>query len=506
MRRTSVRRLVTRLILSFLSLVPAHAQAQHGDLADKQARAQQAMQTERYDEAVALYADLVRALPDNPGLRMNLGLALHSAGRYERAAAEFERVVSHQPDMTPAWLMLAMARLKLGRPETAIDPLERVVAKEPRNTVARLELADANLSLGRFDKAARHFETLATLDPQAPKAWLGAGRSYAAVARRTFERLEETAIDSAYWAALIGRSRASQQQYRSAFALYRLALSRNPGLRGAHAALADIYRRTGHDEWADEEDRRERALPPPDCAAEPLACDFMKGRYRDLVARLAHVTTPEALYWRSLAASELALAAFAQLDALPPSPELHGARAEAYRLRGLHDLSIKEWQAALNLAPDDRRLKSELAQSYWLNQEYEIARPVLEQLLRDDPGSPMLNLALGDTLLQLQRPAEAIPPLEKAIARTPEPTGARSALARAYARDGQWDRAIPHLERARGSDDDGSVHVLLARAYTNVGRPADAERMLKRSQELAAAAAARHKRMTEEQQITAPDR
>jgi tetratricopeptide (TPR) repeat protein len=326
------------------------------------------------------------------------------------------------------------------------------------------------------------------------------------VARRAFERLEQVALDSAYWAALLGRSRAAQQQYRSAFALYRLALSRDPRLRGAHGAIAEIYRRTGHAEWAEEEERRERSLPTPDCDAEPLACEFMSGRYRDLLQRLADVTTAEALYWRSLAASELALGAFARLDALPPSPELHGARAEAFRIRGLHALSIKEWQAALELAPHDRQLKSELAQSYWLNQEYEIARPMLEELLRLDPRSPTLNLALGDTLLQLQRPEAAVPLLEIAAAHTPELPGARSALARAYARAGQWDRAIPHLEKVAASDEDGSIHVLLARAYANVGRSADAERMLKRSEELAAAAAARRKRLSEEQQITAPDR
>lgn len=506
MTRAASRTLVAALIAPLVCMLAAGAGAQPTDLREKAARAREAMQQQRYDEAVTLYAELVRAVPDNPGLRMNLGLALHSAGRYERAAVELERVVSRQPEMTPAWLMLAMARLKLGRTEAAIDPLERVVAKEPANAMARLELADARLVLGRLDEAAREFEALAQIDPQSPKAWLGLGRTYAAMARRAFERLEERAPHSAYWAALIARSRASQQQYRSAFGLYRLALSRDPDLRGVHAALAEIYRRTGHTDWAEEEERRERALPPPDCAAEPVACEFMSGRYRHLAVRLRDVTTAEALYWRSLACTELSLGASAQLAALPPSPELHAARAEAHRVVGLHDLSIKEWQAALRLAPTDRRLKSELAQSHWLNQEYEVARPMLEELLRDDPDSPMLNLALGDTLLQLQRPEEAIPLLEKAIARGPEPPGARSALARAYARAGRWDRAIPHLEATRVSDADGSLHVLLARAYASTGRPDDAERMLQRSEELAAAAAARRKRLSEEQQITPPDR
>ena len=501
----SVTLLRIAMCVSCLGVSPALS-AQMADTREQAERARDAMHARRYDEAAAIYSKLVRAMPDNPGLRLNLGLALHSAGRYERAAAELEQVVLQRPDMTSAWLMLAMARLKLGQTQAAVDPLERVVANEPANPLARLELGDARLILGQPNEAARHFEALAQLDPDSPKTWLGLGRSYAAAARHAFQRLEQTAPDSAYWAALLARSRASQRQFRSAFALYRLALARDANLRGVHAALAEIYRHAGHDQWATEEERRERALPPPDCASERLACEFMNGRYRELAAAMAGAVTPDALYWRSLAYTELALEAFARLNQMPPSAELHAARAEAHRVVGLHDQSIKEWQAALRLAPSDTRLKSELAQSYWLNGDYEIARPLLQELLRENPASTMLNLALGDTLLQLQRPAEAIPLLEKAVASTPTPPGARVALARAYARAGQWERAIPQLEAVRAEDDDGSVHVLLSRAYASMGRAAEAEQMLRRSQTLADAAAARRKRVTDEQQITAPDR
>jgi len=302
-------RAASAAVLLILCLAPparaASASAsQAGDAAETAARARRAMEQQQYEEAAALYAALVKSHPEHPGLRFNLGLALHSAGRHERAAAELERVVSRQPDFTSAWLILAMARLKLGDAEAALEPLERVVAREPRNAIARLELADARLTLGHAEEAARQFEVLTQLEPASAKAWLGTGRSYSAAARQAFEQLEKIAPDSAHWAALIARSRASQQQYRSAFALYRLALSRDPALRGIHAALAEIYRRTGHHDWAEEAERRARAEPPPDCRAEPLACEFAAGRYRELMARLAGVTSPEGLYWRSLAASE----------------------------------------------------------------------------------------------------------------------------------------------------------------------------------------------------------
>jgi predicted Zn-dependent protease len=473
------------------------------DLAATATRAREAMQAQRYDDAVALYEQLVRSAPNTPGLRLNLGIALHSAGRYERAATQLQRAVSQQPDLTPAWLMLGLTRLKLGDAAGATGPLERVVKAEPNNTVARLELADAHLELGRFLEAAREFEALTALDSRLPKAWLGLGRSYTLLARAAFDQLEREAPDSAYRAALLARSRASQQQYRSAFRLYRQALQENPGLRGVHSALAEIYRATGHPDWAAEEDRREGMLPPLNCAQEPHACDFLGRRYSALLERAA-ATTPQALYWRSLASSELALAAVGRLEGLPASPESYALRAKAYRIRGLHDLSIKEWQLALQQSPGDRRLRRELADSHWLNQDYEVARPLLEELLQETPDSAALNYELGDTLLNLQRPEEAIPSLTKALAREPGRRAARVALARAYARTGQWDRAIPHLEATIGADQDGSLHLLLARGYAATGREQESAPLITRAQELSTAAAERREQTNQDDVIAPP--
>jgi predicted Zn-dependent protease len=470
--------------------------------AETAARAREAMQAQRYDDAVKLYEELVRTSPGTPGLRLNLGIALHSAGRYERARVELQRVVAEQPSLTPAWLMLGLTRLKLGDAAGAIGPLQRVVQTEPGNGVARLELAAAQLELGRFVEAAREFDRLTTLDPGQPKAWLGLGRSYTLLARAAFEQLEREAPGSAYGAALLARSRASQQQYRGAFRLYRQALASDPRLRGVHAALAEIYRAAGHPDWAAEEERREGELPALNCAQEPLACDFMERRYRALLERLSSLSTPEALYWQSLTYSQLAADAFARLEALPPSPESHALRAEAYRIRGLHDLSIKEWTLALERSPGDRRLQRELAESHWLNQDYAIARPLLEKLLQDAPDSAALNYELGDTLLNLQLPDEAIPRLEKALAHEPDRQAARVALARAYARLAQWDRAIPHLQATIGADQDGSLHLLLARGLAATGREGESAPLIARAQELAAAAAARREQTN--QDVIAP--
>ena len=487
-----------------LLLLASPALAQPSDPAARAARARDAMQARRFDEAVTLYAGLVRDLPDEPGIRLNLGIALHSAERYDAAAEELERVVARDPSMAPAWLMLGVTRLKLGQPDRAVPALQRVVDSDPANSLARIELADAHLQLGQFRDAASQFDKATELDPRSTKAWLGTGRSYTAVARQSFEELERAAPGSAYWAALLARSKASQQQYRSAFQLYRQALERAPALRGVHSALSEIYRRTGHPDWAAEEERREAELPPLDCETEPFACGFAEGTHRAMLDRLADARTPEALYWRSLGASELAREAFARLDAMPASPESHALRAEAHRIRGLHKLSIEELRKALRFAPEDRELRRQLAESLWLNGDYEEARPMLEALRNELPESPTIAYQLGDTLLQLQRPDEAIPLLASAVERAADHHEARAALARALVRMGEWRQAIPHLEATRERDEDGSLHVLLARAYAATGSEARSTEAMRRAAELQAAAAARRAALHESSDITAP--
>jgi tetratricopeptide (TPR) repeat protein len=482
----------------------AAAAQEQANLAEMTARGREAMQARRYDDAVAVYSELVRQLPDEPRMRFNLAIALHSAGRYEAAATELERVVASDPSLAPAWLMLGVTRLKLDQPDRAVPPLRRVVEKEPANTLARIELADAHLQLGQFREAASHFDKAIVLEPNSPKAWLGVGRSYTGIARQTFEELERLAPDSGYWAALLARAKASQQQYRTAFHLYRQAAERTPTLRGVHSALAEIYRRTDHPEWAAEEDRREQMLPSLNCPAEQLACEFAAGAYRALVDRLAGARTAEELYWRSLAASELAREAFTRLDAMPPNAEIHGLRAEAFRIRGLHQLAIQELQLALTLSPEDRELRHRLAEAYWLNGDFERALPLFGALHREMPESAAIAYQHGDTLLQLQKPEEAIPLLTKAVERRADYPEAQVALARALVRIGRWQQAIPHLEATRARDEDGGLHVLLARAYAATGQNERSGEMMQRAEELRAAAAAHRQVANESSEITAP--
>src|SRR6266478_9036099 len=55
----------------------------------------------RFAEAIPLYEELVRAMPANPGLRLNLGIAEHMAGRDREAAPTLGEVLRSNPITDP---------------------------------------------------------------------------------------------------------------------------------------------------------------------------------------------------------------------------------------------------------------------------------------------------------------------------------------------------------------------------------------------------------------------
>ncbi|PYV40082.1 MAG: hypothetical protein DMG06_21270 [Acidobacteria bacterium] len=168
--------------------VPLLAQAENLAAAKSQ-RAKQAMTAGKFQEAAALYRELIQALPQDPGLRMNLGLAFYSAGQYREAIDPFRAFLERQPDSSSVWLLLGLSYLKLHQPNLAIEPLEKVIEAEPANKTAHLELADTFMAARRPFEATAHFKRLTELDPGYSKAWQGLGLSYVALSRQAFMEL-----------------------------------------------------------------------------------------------------------------------------------------------------------------------------------------------------------------------------------------------------------------------------------------------------------------------------
>jgi tetratricopeptide (TPR) repeat protein len=452
--------------------------AQNESPAAKTQAAKQLMAEGRFADAVPLYRELCQTMPANPGLRLNLGLALHMSGNEREAIPEFETVLKSDPNNFPALFSLGAARLALHDPAHAIPPLEKVVAIQPDNINARGMLAGALFEQGRAKEASVHCQRLTALTPQDPKAWYGLGRSYEALARQSFEELDRTAQGSAEWLELVAETRLQRRQYRAAFYFYKEALSKNAKLRSAHEGLAEVYRRTNHPDWAASEQAKAQAIPQPGGT------------------KVVYINVK--LYNR------LAMEAFEKLGSLPPSVEMYALQAESFNNHGQYVEAAEAWRSALKLAPGNPRLERELVTTLYLGRDYERALPLLEEAQKRSPQSAELNYFVGDSYLHLEQVEKALPYLEAAVRIDPKLLPARASLGLTYARAGKPAEAIPNLLAALETDEDGSLHYQLARAYQATGDPERAKEFLKKYQEIQLQAAEEKKDLEAKVQITAP--
>jgi predicted Zn-dependent protease len=205
---------------------------------------------------------------------------------------------------------------------------------------------------------------------------------------------------------------------------------------------------------------------------------------------------PAARYWQAKSYSALAYEAFLKLAELPDGPEIHEVRAEAHQLAGRHADAVQEWRAAVRLAPGDARVEAGLASALVTARDYGAARPLLERLLNQNPTSIDLNLQLGRVLVEQQSGEQALAYLSKAAGRLE----ARALLGRVLLQLGRPAEAIPHLLGALPDDTDGSLHYQLAMAYRRTGDEQRAKRAIEEQQKMIA----RTKGVPAENEITPP--
>lgn len=488
------------LILLFSSVLCAQQEA----LVAASRRGKQLMAAGRYAEAAKLYQGLVKKVPGNPGLLLNLGLAHHLAGQDHEAVQNFQAALKIQPGILPALLFLGAAYLRLGEPAKAEPPLEKVVASQPGMKQAREWLGEALTGLKRYQQAAEQYREWTSLDGANPRAWYGLGSTYDALAEQAFTKLQQTAPESPYLGALVADVQLTEHRYPSAFYLYKQVLAKRPDFPGAHAVLAKVYRGTQHPDWAAREEAAQRAVPPPDCKLHQLECVFRSGDYRRVISLADSRSSAEALYWKSRAANQLARAAYERLGRLPESVEMHVLLARMHNSQGRPVEAVKQWRAALKLAPGDPDLQLELAMSLHNGRDDKGAQAILRSLLKKGPNSARINFLYGDTFLNMQQAAKALPYLRKSVRLDPNYLPARSSLGRAYLQLKQGVKAIPHLKAALTLDRDGSLHFQLARAYQENGQREEAKRVLAVYQQIRRKLDADRRFTRQERRITPP--
>ncbi len=480
-----IARRLFELVLLASSLAAGPALSQEADPGKLTQQAKASMQARKFAAAERIYRQLLEVYPEEPGLLMNLGLALHSSGKYEDAIEQFGSALKRKPDLTPAWLLMGVGLQKLGRHSEAVGALTKTVELDPENRIARFELADALLRSNEPERAVGEFAALAEQEPSNPKLWLGLGLCYTELSRRAGEALERAAADSAYRRLLVARSEQARERYRAAFTHYRAALAADPRAPGAHTAIAEIYRATGRSEWAEAELAKiPRGIP---CSERPLECAYESGDFDEVLRATKSGSTPESLYWRARGLAGKARQANERLLALPPSAASYQLLAAAEDLEGRPREAAEAWKKALELDPGNWTLLTNRLRSLSAAGLHDELLAETDRLSVRRRASTDALFYSGDALLQLGRVEEAIPRLEGALRTTGDDSRAHRSLATAYLRVGRGEEAIPHLEKLLEAGDDAALLFQLSRAYQAAGRTAAARAAIERRQKALAA-------------------
>jgi len=141
-------------------------------------RARELLVAGKPEDAIPIYQELVRTVPNNPELLTNLCIAEFKAKRYRDATEQEQAALRLEPDLPSANLFLGASYVELGESAAAIPPLNKVLGTQPNDRNARLMLAQALSGAKRYEEAAEQFRKLSELVPDNPRVWYGLGQTY----------------------------------------------------------------------------------------------------------------------------------------------------------------------------------------------------------------------------------------------------------------------------------------------------------------------------------------
>ena len=96
-------------------------------------RARELLVAGKPEDAIPIYQELVRTVPNNPELLTNLCIAEFKAKRYRDAIEQAQAALRLQPDLPSANLFLGASYVELGESAAAIPPLNKVLGTQPND-------------------------------------------------------------------------------------------------------------------------------------------------------------------------------------------------------------------------------------------------------------------------------------------------------------------------------------------------------------------------------------
>ncbi len=171
------------------------------------------------------------------------------------------------------------------------------------------------------------------------------------------------------------------------------------------------------------------------------------------------------------------------------TPESLFYAAQGFMILGDYARAVKEFRTVVALAPNTAKANYFIGQSMIRLNRYDEAEKAFAAELALDPNDVLSKYHLALTLIERKiEPEKTMTILEETINLKPDYADARYQLGKIYLEKGETQKAVEQLEAAVSADvNKDFIHYQLSIAYRKMSRKDDADRELKRYQELKAA-------------------
>jgi Tfp pilus assembly protein PilF len=163
---------LTEVPQAMLEPAPTVVKTPEGDVVDvgkkieeTYAKATQAAQAGRLDEAEALYEEILEEAPDLAVARYNLGYIHQQKEDWPAAEAEYRRVVELEPDRADTYSALAAVLEATDRREEALEILAAASSRFAEDATFQFNLGVTYMNAGNNELAAEAFRKARELDP-----------------------------------------------------------------------------------------------------------------------------------------------------------------------------------------------------------------------------------------------------------------------------------------------------------------------------------------------------
>jgi tetratricopeptide (TPR) repeat protein len=427
-------------------------------------RANLARSLEEIGDAIAQYQKAVELSPENAELRFNLAEAMQKNAKLDEAIAGYRKALELDSGLTSARVNLGKALAEKGLFNEAKEILVAVNKDTLADAEAHYNLGVILMREGNATSAITEFERTLAITPKHAQALNNLGVAYdsRADSKKALEYFKKASVaDPTFTEAFFNQGMSLMKLNKPAEATkaFESALKLEPGSTGPYVQLGTLYLKQG---------KKDRAVEAFKKAVELLEAQEKEASgFKSVLKRFDSRRTTDA--YRGLALAYLqqgkvddAVATLKRaVEKLPKDASARVALGEAYLAQNNFDGAVEQFAERLELEPSTEA-RLDLARAYTKKRVGKSAEPLYRDILKEEPGNRAAKLGLSDLYTaqgkyadaegvlkeliasdandaqalmrfglmksRMQRPNEALEPLEKAVQLNPSLLDARAEL------------------------------------------------------------------------------